>query len=640
MNVFELGRSRTAEQTPQLRVVTSERSGPPHWTGLADARDEAKFCSAWLSSQCANITGVIAGLLTMPPPASASTVTSTSWPERNPYLEVLLRLAECASTEKRMVVFSPARMSSNTNYAHVINFFVATPLGARSEPFAVAAVALASSSSTALTPENVAEQLRWGAGWLEALPWVKRFKDVSGDLARSASCLDVLAAIEEQPRLQGMAIALTNDLAARLHCDRASMGIVSRNGGIRLRAISHSSNFRSRGRLVDAIENAMEEALDQRGSVAYPPLPPTERAVTMAHRALSDVVRASDASLITVVMADGKGRLIGAITLERHRNGLFDVDVLRFAEATAALLGPVFGLQLATNKLVSGRIIDHVSDHFAALFGPRRPALKVAAIAFLSLALFLTLAKGEHRVTANSMLQGRVQRAAVAPFAGFIRSAPVRAGDKVKRGDLLAALDDHDLVLDRMKWRAERDKLLRRQYEALAKHDRSNLMILNFKIREAESQLALAEEKLSRARIVAPFDGIVVSGDLSQMLGSPVEKGKPIFEIAPLHSYRLIIHVDERDIRYISVHQHGTLLLAGMPGKPLRFTVTKITPVTVAEAGQNLFQVEALLTNSDAHLRPGMEGVAKIETGQRSLVWIWAHSAIEWLRLTAWKYLP
>ena len=173
--------------------------------------------------------------------------------------------------------------------------------------------------------------------------------------------------------------------------------------------------------------------------------------------------------------------------------------------------------------------------------------------------MFLTFANGEHRVTAKSVLEAEVQRAAVAPFDGFVRAAPVRAGDTVKSGDLLAALDDRDLVLDRLKWRAERDKLLQKQREALAKHDRTNLVVLEPQIRQAEAQLALAEEKLARARIVAPFDGIVVSGDLSQMLGSPVEKGKTLFEIAPLDAYRLIIHVDERDVRYIAVEQRGSI---------------------------------------------------------------------------------
>jgi hypothetical protein len=124
------------------------------------------------------------------------------------------------------------------------------------------------------------------------------------------------------------------------------------------------------------------------------------------------------------------------------------------------------------------------------------------------------------------------------------------------------------------------------------------------------------------------------------MLGSPVEKGKTLFELAPLDAYRVIIHVGERDVPYVSVKQHGILALEGTPGDPLPLSLTKITPVTVAEEGRNSFRVEARLTELGRQLRPGMEGVAKIETGQRLIVWIWTRSVLEWLRLTAWKYLP
>src|SRR6266508_85041 len=638
--MFEADRSRprSSEQAPQLRVVAGDPSGPPHWTGLADAGNEAVFCSAWLSSQCTRISGIIAGLLMMPPPAKGLTVTSTSWPRRNPYVEDLLRLAERASSERRTVA-SPGRIGSDTS-VQPVGLFVALPLGSGSQPVAVVAVAVASGSSATLAPENVAEQLRWGAGWLEALPWAQRSKDVSTDIARAASSLDFLAAIGEQPRLQGMAISVANDLAARLRCDRVAVGIIRRNGSIRLRAISHSASFKGQGRLVDAIENAMEEALDQRTSVAHPPLPSTERAVTMAHRALTEIIRVQGTSLISVVMADGKGELVGAITFERHRNELFDKEALQLAEAIAALLGPIVGLQLRANRLLAGRAIDRVDDGIISLFGPRRPGLKLAAIGVIALALFLALAKGEHRVTAKSVLEGEVQRAAVAPFDGFIRAAPVRAGDTVKAGDVLAALEDRDLILERAKWRAERDKLVQKQREVRAKQDRTNLVILDSQIRQAEAQLALAEEKLSRARILAPFDGIVVSGDLSQMLGSPVEKGKTLFVLAPLDSYRLIIHVDERDVRYVAMGQSGTVAFAGVPWTPLRMTLSKITPVTVAEEGRNSFRIEARLAELGPQLRPGMEGVAKIETGQRSLVWIWTRAVVEWLRLVAWKYLP
>jgi hypothetical protein len=514
------------------------------------------------------------------------------------------------------------------------------PLGPGSEPIAIIAVALISGSSAALAPEKVAEQLRWGAGWLEALPWALRSKELTSDAARAASCMDLLAVIGEQHRLHATATALANDLASRMACDRVSVGVVRRNGSIHLRAISHSAGFRAQGRLVDAIENAMEEALDQRSSIAYPPLPATEREVTMAHQALTERIRAPGAALLSVVMTGSKGELVGAITFERHRNAPFDAETLQMAEVVAALIGPVIALQLRADRLLAGSLIDRVGDGLATLVGPRRPGLKLAALSALGVASFLAFATAEYRVTAKSVLEAEVQRAAVAPFDGFIRSAPVRAGDTIKSGDLLAALDDRDLVLDRLKWRAERDKLVQKQREALAKHDRTNLVVIESQIRQVESQVALAEEKLARTRIVAPFDAIVVSGDLSQMLGSPVEKGKTLFELAPLASYRVIIHVGERDMRFISVEQQGILALEGMPGDPLPLILTKITPVTVAEEGRNSFRVEGRLTGVSQELRPGMEGVAKIETGPRPILWIWTRSVIEWLRLAAWKYLP
>jgi multidrug resistance efflux pump len=305
------------------------------------------------------------------------------------------------------------------------------------------------------------------------------------------------------------------------------------------------------------------------------------------------------------------------------------------------LIGPYIALHLNANKAVAGRIVDVVGEGLSALFGARRPALKLATLGFVVLAAVLISAEGTHRVTAKAVLEGEVQQAAVAPFDGFIRKAPVRAGDVVRKGDLLAALDDRDLVLDRLKWRAELDKLIQKERDALAKHDRPNINMLKAQIAQAEAQLALADEKLSRSKLVAPFDGVIVSGDLSQMLGSPIERGKVLFETAPLDAYRLIIHLDERDIRYISNGQIGNVALTGRPAGRVPLAITKITPVTTPEEGRNTFRIEAsVVGGADGSLRPGMEGVAKIEAGSRTLLWIWTHAILEWVQLAAWKYSP
>jgi hypothetical protein len=66
--------------------------------------------------------------------------------------------------------------------------------------------------------------------------------------------------------------------------------------------------------------------------------------------------------------------------------------------------------------------------------------------------------------------------------------------------------------------------------------------------------------------------------------------------------------------------------------------VEQITSVARAEDGANIFRVEASLANAPELLRPGMEGVGKIDAGRERLVWIWSHEIIDWLRLWIWTW--
>ena len=163
--------------------------------------------------------------------------------------------------------------------------------------------------------------------------------------------------------------------------------------------------------------------------------------------------------------------------------------------------------------------------------------------------------------------------------------------------------------------------------------------MVSAQIAQSEAQLALVEEQLARTLMLAPIDGLIVSGDLSQSLGSPVERGQVLFEIAPLNDYRVALQVDERDIAQVKTGQSGQLALAGIPNDVLPFAVRRITPVATAEEGRNYFRVEAHLSKPSSRLRPGMEGVGKIDIGQRKLIWIWTHSLLDWARLWAWKWL-
>jgi RND family efflux transporter MFP subunit len=241
-------------------------------------------------------------------------------------------------------------------------------------------------------------------------------------------------------------------------------------------------------------------------------------------------------------------------------------------------------------------------------------------------------------VPARASLEGRFQRVIAAPFDGFVLEAPARAGQTVTRGTLLARLDDRDLSLERSRLLAELGQQHNKRDEALARHDRAELGVQSAQVAETEARLAQVDERLVHTRIEAPFDGVLVSGDLSQSLGAPVEQGRTLFELAPLQGYRVALKVDERDIRELRPGQHGELVLAGLAGDRLAFTVSRISVASV-EDGQNVFRVEADLQTPDPRLRPGMEGVGKIDAGEHPLLWIWTHRFVDWLRLAWWRHV-
>jgi len=269
-----------------------------------------------------------------------------------------------------------------------------------------------------------------------------------------------------------------------------------------------------------------------------------------------------------------------------------------------------------------------------------RTALTVLGLV-IALAAFLALATGDFRVSGNAMVEGLVKRAVSAPINGFVREAPLRAGDILREGQLIARLDDRDLRLERVKLQSQRDQYVKQYREAMGKHERAQISIVSAQIAQAEAQLALVEAQLARMALIAPFDGVIVSGDLSQSLGSPVERGQVLFEVAPLKDYRVVLQVDERDIAYAAQGQHGELTVTSMPGERFGFTVQKITPVNTAKEGRNFYRVEAALdAQGEARLRPGMEGVGKITIEERKLVWIWTHGFTDWVRLWLWKWLP
>jgi hypothetical protein len=456
----------------------------------------------------------------------------------------------------------------------------------------------------------------------------------SGTSERLQAVLDLVAASHGHDRFDGAATGFVTVLATRLGCDRVSIGFVH-GGRTRVRMMSHTAILGNRTNLLRAIGAAMDEAIDQKAPVISPAAPELPPRIRRAH---DELARQSAGGCVCSVPLASGDRFVGALTLERPHDRPFDSAAVDFVDAVAALVGPGLDVLRREDRWLPSKAMDAARRALEQLLGQGHTGLKLGTFAVLFAVVFLCFARGDYRVSARAVMEGDVRRAAVAPFSGYIREAPARAGDVVRKGQVLTVLDDRELRLERTKLESQRDQFDRQRTLALAQGNAAQINIARAQIDQTLAQIARVDDQLGKSQVVAGFDGVVVTGDLSQALGSPVDKGKVLFEIAPLDAYRLALEVDERDIAEVTAGQRGELLLVAAALDPVPFTVEKIIPVSTARDGRNFFRVEAKVDHTPERSRPGMEGVAKIDIDRRLLAAIWTRSATDWARLAVWTW--
>ncbi len=580
----------------------------------------------WLSTLCNSVQGVNrAVVLTFDGDDNHYKAVATL-PENIKNYGDLEKIASLVQ-DKGKIVFQ--HDADRTGEAGAPLDIVASPLFVETTPFGVVVVQM--STRVSEKQRITLQQIEGAAAWFGAM---LKQRSQAGK-SQLVTIVELVASCLEHESFQVAAVQVMTELTTIFSWDRVSLGL--NNGrNILVKAISHNADFDHRSNLIRDIGEAMFEAVDQDLPISYPKTKEDFYSVR-CHKHLGE--KHNVKHILTVPFMSG-GKVAGAVLAESSSEEPVDPIQIEHFEHVVSMIGPILEVRYRNEEWLPARANLTLKKYLSKIFGAGHLGFKLGIAAALFFLLFFSFATGDYRVAGNARLEARTQRVIVAPQDGFIAESHVRPGDIIHSGDVIGSLDDRDLKLEHQKWASQFEQLQREYRDALAQHDRSKVSILNARKQKAEAQLNLVREKLIRSRFTAPFNGIIVSGDLSQALGSPVERGQVMFTVAPLVAYRVILLIDERDIGAVIVEQQGELVLSSMPRTPLRFTVEKITPVSVLEDGRNYFQVEAKIKDNSDLLRPGMEGVAKIVVEKRKLIWIWTHRLIDWLSLSSWAIRP
>ena len=223
---------------------------------------------------------------------------------------------------------------------------------------------------------------------------------------------------------------------------------------------------------------------------------------------------------------------------------------------------------------------------------------------------------------------GTVEASQVIPLtfktAGTVDKIYVEVGDVVKKGQLLASIDESDMqnIYNTMlaKYRQAEDAYNRLKLV----YDEGSLPEIKWvemksNLEQAKSALDLSKSNLDKCKMLSPVDGVVGRRNIEPGQSSISLTLAPI-ELVKIETVFVKISVPENEINKINNGQKAGISVPALDGKRYEGTVTNISPV--AEMMSRTYTVKITVKNMGHDLKPGMVCEVRMgfETNAKMLV--------------------
>ena len=201
----------------------------------------------------------------------------------------------------------------------------------------------------------------------------------------------------------------------------------------------------------------------------------------------------------------------------------------------------------------------------------------------------------------------------VAERDGRITAVKVEIGDHVRRGEVLALLDDRALQAARAEKAAKIDSL-RAQIQTWGAERKSNkadlrrAQAMRAEKTLAEAELRAADIQLDQSHVTAPFDGVVGRRSVREAQG--VKKGEALFWITAQAPLRIRFTVPESAMAFFPRGAKLELSTADYPHLKQPASVFRVSPVV--DRASDSVEVIGNLEKPSPLLKPGMSMQVKL----------------------------
>jgi hypothetical protein len=456
-------------------------------------------------------------------------------------------------------------------------------------------------------------------------------RQAKADVEKYASVLDLTVSVSAEKRFLAAAMAFCNGLATRFNCDRVSLGW-QQHGSISLRAISRTEKFERQMAAAQALEAAMEEALDQDEEVVWPP-PEGASLISRDHQRFAEDQKV--AHLCSLPLRADK-EPVAVVTCERQSAPFSETEVQQMRLGCDLAAVRLADLQ-QQDRWFGARWASQLRKHCASLVGPEHTWAKLLALLVVVLLALLFFLPVPYRVEGNFVLRSDDLAYLTAPFEGYIDQVLVRPGDTVAVGAPLLKLKTDELELEASFALADLNRYQREAEKARAAKALADMRVSEALAEQARARLDMVRYRLAHATVASPFAGVVVEGDLRERLGAPVKAADVLFKVARIDTLYVEAEVNERDIHEILGRSTGQIAFLSRPRSKFPVRITTIEQTAMPKNEANVFLVRCALDQQpQPWWRPGMSGICKFNVEKRTLFWIITHRTVDFLRLKLW----
>ncbi len=436
--------------------------------------------------------------------------------------------------------------------------------------------------------------------------------------------------------LHEFAYAVTNAARQRFDCDQVAMGRVHR-GKIGLLCISGLDTIKKRSPGVHRIEQAMGECADATEPVVSQPAGEWDNAgfaregkLHLRWRAAAD-----NACVLSVPVLSGD-EPVAVLSFRRRVDRPFDADDLVALQKLLAPLGGAVPLVARSTLPLHKHAAQSTANAVAWMTHRGSLRKRVLTLVATAAAAWFAVAPSSYHIHTKAVVQAEHERVVAAPIAGPVASVLVRAGDQVEAGDPLIRMDTAALELEAMEINADLAATDARLHTAAAEGDTGEASVLTAERRAHAARLAGVNRRIADATIVAPVAGTIIGSELAEAEGRIVSMGHPLLSIAEAGGLMLEVRVPQGRVADLQPGMDLRFASHARPESPAITSLDRVAPASVEREGGQVFIADAALEGDTDWLRPGMEGVAIIDAGERPNWWIATHRIADAARLRFW----